>query len=415
MKQIFIFCLLAATLLAQGGADELKISGQVQLRTELDGRDFSNKTYPLTFSSMRTRLNISRAFGSQYEVFAQVQDSRVFGEEMNTIANTKNLDLHQAYVVVNNPVGLPVTLQAGRFELVQGTERFLGAVGWHYIGRSWDGVRLNLLSNAISVFGLTHSETVPYISAATPATYALPAAAASSFSVYGIMGKTSLSERVTLEPFAYYESNRNKSNGKDADISRFTAGLTQNGNYGPLASLLEFAYQGGKLGSKTVAAYLLSVSAAYKMQAGLAGIGVDWLSGNSPADSGKSNCFSTPFGTNHKFYGFMDYFTNIPLHTGSLGLHDFYGTFTLAPNGEPYSVSVAVHHFTTDKQSAAGLSAYGQEVDLTLKYLATKNLQFTWGGSVFLPGELMKSNFKTAGGAREDAAYWSYLMLTAGF
>jgi hypothetical protein len=33
--------------------------GQVQLRSELDGRDFSNKTYPLSYTSMRTRLGLN--------------------------------------------------------------------------------------------------------------------------------------------------------------------------------------------------------------------------------------------------------------------------------------------------------------------------------------------------------------------
>ena len=35
--------------------DGWKLNGQIQLRTELDGRDFSNDTHPLTFASLRTR------------------------------------------------------------------------------------------------------------------------------------------------------------------------------------------------------------------------------------------------------------------------------------------------------------------------------------------------------------------------
>jgi hypothetical protein len=48
--------------------------GQVQLRTELDGRDFSNKTYPLTFSSLRTRLGLKADISDKVFFYTQLQD-----------------------------------------------------------------------------------------------------------------------------------------------------------------------------------------------------------------------------------------------------------------------------------------------------------------------------------------------------
>jgi len=51
----------------------------------------------------------------------------------------------------------------------------------------------------------------------------------------------------------------------------------------------------------------------------------------------------------------------------------------------------------------------GQELDLTVKYNFVKNTSASWGGSLFFPGELMKIFYAP----REDAAFWTYLMITA--
>jgi hypothetical protein len=113
------------------------LKGQIQLRTELDGRDFSNETRPLTFASMRTRLGVEKSFHDVVAFFVQFQDSRVFGEEPNTLTPIDNIDLHQGFIRLNNLFGWDWSIQAGRFEVVYGTERFFGAVGWHYVGRSF--------------------------------------------------------------------------------------------------------------------------------------------------------------------------------------------------------------------------------------------------------------------------------------
>ncbi len=55
-----------------------KLNGQIQLRSEVDGRDFSNQTHPLTFTSMRTRLGVEKTFDEKVQLFVQFQDSRVF-------------------------------------------------------------------------------------------------------------------------------------------------------------------------------------------------------------------------------------------------------------------------------------------------------------------------------------------------
>ena len=54
-------------------------------------------------------------------------------------------------------------------------------------------------------------------------------------------------------------------------------------------------------------------------------------------------------------------------------------------------------------------NTFGQEVDLTVKYAFIKGTTLVWGGSVFLPGGLMKYSFAP----REDMAFWTYVMIVA--
>ena len=117
-SSIMIVLLLSVHILSQQElGDGWKILGQVQLRSELDGRDFSNDTHPLTFASSRIRLGVQKSFDEKVVLFLQVQDSRVFGSESGTLSNSKNLDFHQGYVKLNKLFGWNWSVQAGRFEV----------------------------------------------------------------------------------------------------------------------------------------------------------------------------------------------------------------------------------------------------------------------------------------------------------
>jgi len=134
------------------------------------------------------------------------------------------------------------------------------------------------------------------------------------------------------------------------------------------------------------------------------------------------NTYQATYGTNHKFYGYMDYFINIPLNTMNLGLNDFYITSFYKPKDSKWGFGANVHHFMSnqsvnimvgDNTSPTDENVFGQEVDLTVKYSFIKGTTLVWGGSVFFPGNLMKDMFTTGAGIREDVAYWTYLMITA--
>ena len=408
---VFLFSIITINLYSQD--KDWKIGGQIQLRTELDGRDFSNKTYPPIFTSLRTRAFVEKNVSDKFNFYVELQDSRVFGEEASLTANSKNIDLHQGYVWFKNFVKAPISVQAGRFEMSYGTERFIGALGWNYVARSFDGARIRFgENNKTDIFAITTKNSVPYIASGNPSNYPYPSGSDSSSSLYGLWSNIKADEKNTLDFFGYYEVNRKKSDGTNNDISRATIGVNHRGNYEKFSTIFEGAYQLGKLSSLDVGAYLLSLQLSYGSKICKGGFGVDMLSGNEITNTTNNNTFATPFATNHKFYGYMDYFLNIPVDTKNLGLNDYYVTFNYNPESVPLTTSLAGHYLMSNKKNSFDENAFGQEFDLTIKYQFIKEAAVTWGGSIFLPGDIMKRNFNTANGVREDAAFWSYIMIT---
>ncbi|GMR25628.1 MAG: alginate export family protein [Ignavibacteria bacterium] len=420
---IFLF-LLSTTLFAQQDLGSgWSINGQVQLRSELDGRDFSNRTHPLTFASSRISLGVQKTFQKKLTLYIQIQDSRVFGSESGTLSSSKNLDLHQGYVKLNNLFNWNWTIQAGRFEINYGTERFIGPVGWHYIGRSFDGIRFVIAPKTLNLhlFGVTIKESVGYIGNAKPGIYPYPQEPTPSRSIYGFWEKLRFNDDNKLDIFGYWDIDRQRVNGSEdtSKLSMPTVGSSYWGTFGKLSVIGEAAYQFGDMAGKDISAYLVSAIAFYKSGSTKLGLGIDLLSGTNTDDaSTRMNSFQATYGTNHKFYGFMDYFINIPGNTLNLGLNDFYLMSFYKPRDSKWGFGANVHHFMSnqsanitvgDNTSLTEENSFGQEIDLTVKYAFIKGTTLVWGGSVFFPGNLMKYMFAP----REDVAYWTYFMISA--
>jgi len=237
-RALIFMLLLSATLFAQKDlGDGWKIHGLVGIRSELDGRDFSNSTHPLTFASSKIRLGVEKTFKKKFTLYIQIQDSRVFGSESSTLSNSKNLDLHQGYVKLNKLFNWNWSIQAGRFEVSYGTQRFIGAVGWHFVGRSFDGIRFVVAPKGfnLQLFALTVKESVSYIGNANPGIYPYPQEATPSRSIYGFWKKTKINNNNKLDVFGYWEIDRTKVNEDTCKLSMPTLGASYWGTFGKIS------------------------------------------------------------------------------------------------------------------------------------------------------------------------------------
>jgi len=417
MKKLCTFLVLLLVILVNGQENnDWKIGGQIQIRSEMDGRDFSNKTYPPIFTTMRSRASVEKSVGDNFNFMFQVQDSRIWGQTGSPTAYTDNIDLHQAYITLKDLFDIPFKLQAGRFEVKYGTERFFGPSNWSLMGRRFDGIRLSFGSETkIDVFVLTVADTSAFIKNivsrnAVPSVYRYPSASDHGHNTFGTWINGKLNPENSYDLFGYYELNRNSTNGKDDDLNRMTVGLNHAGKYGNVSTVVEGAYQFGKLAGMDISAYLVSAQANFSFNSFKVGGGADLISGTELTEKSKNYSFSTSYGTSHKYLGYMDYFFKSQSSIKGIGLNDFYLLTEYAPKESKWNAALNIHHFMSNKKGADDYNVFGQEFDLTVKYLFTKGVTLSWGGSIFLPGDLMKTFFKVGSTERSDPAFWSYLM-----
>lgn len=408
------FCLFVFAVLPASGqdAERFTISGQVRHRAEFDARDLNADSDNIWYNLLRTRLGLGVAVAPDLSVFIQAQDARVFGSEDATRGRgtldgrAPALDLHQAYFRIQDFLDTPLTLKVGRQEMAYGNQRLIGSVGWSNIGRSFDaGILSFQTENAmLDVFAsrLVGSTSQP-----------------SGQNLYGLYGTVLPALSHAIDGFLFVDNNTEKliggpDNGTSM-LTRFTTGTYVHGQYSGIEYGIELVYQGGQQARsdttrlQDIKAYLLSGALGYTISSVYgAHIGIQYsvLSGDKSLSDNESNTFNTLFATNHKFYGFMDFF---PSTLPQQGLKDLSGSIALAP-GDQLGLRLEVHHFMQAQEiPGTGENTYGQEVDFTVNYRYSDRFSIQSGLSAFFPDEVMK---RVKGG---DTALWFYLMSTVNF
>ncbi len=405
---------------------EVSVTGQIRQRTELIDKDFADSTSMGGITWLRTRLNISVKTESNGLAFIQIQDSRKFGEETSTLfdGSADMLDFHQAYLLVNQVAGRPLSVKVGRMELAYANQRIIGAVGWHNVARSFDGVVTTYKLNNIGIdaFLMTEIEEKTVVksislsvdTSTTPwgvtetTTYANP----KDFRGVWLTSNWKFGSGAGTRVDAYFLNNYNN---EGDDLNRNTMGIFSKGAY-QLGGLkftqeIDFALQSGtQSGNIDISATLIGVRVSVELTnlpfKHAIGIGFDLVSGDDPATD-QYEAFNTLYATNHKYYGFMDYFINIPAHTKTAGLQDIIPTVSVALL-KNLQAKLDYHIFST-AQEVSGETAIGTELDLTVTYGFRKGIKLVGGYSSFTPDKVFES-WKGS-----DPASWAYLMTIFNF
>ena len=312
------------------------------------------------------------------------------------MANTANIDLHQAYFSISNFFKLPLNFKVGRMELSYGSQRLIGAVGWSNVGRSFDGSVLKLITKSVDIDFILARTIESGLAADSLDMFV--------YSAYGdIKGLTNLK----IQTFIIGEHRAS------IDFNRYTIGLFMGskkkgkGFYNELDAAYQLGTQNAIQDiSAFMAAYNFSYTFNTKSKTTLGG-GIAYLSGDDGKDASKYKVFNTLYATNHKFYGSMDYFINIPKNTFDLGLLDIHGKASIVPF-QKGTFTVAYHLFNSNEDytllNGNTSSSFGSEVDFTLSYKYSKEVKFVGGLSFFTPGDIFKEKKGT------DTSTWGYLM-----
>ncbi|MGB3466945.1 MAG: alginate export family protein [Cyclobacteriaceae bacterium] len=191
-----------------------------------------------------------------------------------------------------------------------------------------------------------------------------------------------------------------------------TYGLYAKNNLGKLSLTTELYIQSGKTASgQELFAGMGAIAADLKTGSSVIGIGGDYLSG-SDFDESSGNSFTPLYGTNHKFYGFMDYFY-VGNPFGDVGLIDLYVKLKFAL-GEKSSLVTFVHNFSagvdmSENYIAAQDNQLGTEVDIVYNLNIDKAVNLKVGYSQMFASENMEL-LKT--GDSNATNNWAWAMLT---
>jgi len=390
--------LLLAALTPQVTAQEsprVTFSGELRLRGEWDGRTVGVGDDAATLS--RIRLGARVGLTSWIAAFAQLQDARAWGTEGNTLtdASADQLDLHQGYADLGSAER--VLGRLGRQEVSLGDERLVGAVGWTNTGRSFDGARILGKAGGLdwTVFWMNVAErdslqTVgpnPQINQGENDDGWLMGGFAS-----GKLGGA------TAELTALYDRNAVTSKS-------YTVNLRVHGAAAAFRYDVAGAYQFGPDRS----AYFASGRAGTDLGPAALAAQVDYLSGDDDPAAGDVKAFNTLYATNHKFYGYMDYFLNIPGQLDQAGLLDAVLRGGVATSAAT-RVRADLHHFRLARDRGNG-KTLGTELDLVGTWSLATVAGLEAGGGVFFPSEPITGLLPAFFGGT-DATYWGYVQLT---
>jgi hypothetical protein len=408
MKKIFFSIALIGVFTVSLQAQQIGISAEVRPRFE---NKHGYKTLLNTneegsnFISQRTRLNF---FFNQdnLKLGVSFQNVRVWGDVSTLSANDKANSLHEAWA--EYAISDQFSLKFGRQEIVYDDSRIFGNVGWAQQARSHDALIAKIIlkdkSRLDLGFALNNDnqseKDLLYSNAAGYKTF--------QYAWYHTkiknVGLSFLALNVGVEYLDFL--NEQKINNTQTVGGRATfkvANIMFDG-----ATYIQNAL----FDNTDVDAYYLGGNAKIKASENYTlGLGFEYLSGKDMNDVTPGvKSFNPVFGTNHKFNGWMDYFY-VGNHLGNVGLVDFYAT--IAYKKDKFSAKLVPHIFKSAADIYDGTSNVsrnlGTEIDFTIGYKISKNINFSAGHSNMFASSSMEL---LKGGSSTENNSWTWLMFT---
>lgn len=386
---------------------QFKLDGEVRPRTEFyNGTNSSlsaEDNTPGLATQQRTRLyffykkdKFAFKFTPQYINFWGQQG------QTNTSGSISVFEAWAAYDVSES-----FTLKFGRQPISYGDQRFFGALGWAAPGRSHDafigkfklgastldaGFTWNQVGHTNDVngnIGEAGNKGIQYLW--------FDGAAAGSFK-YSLMAANVVTE---TDPGLYY--------------AYTTLGFIPTLKVGDKLTLNASAYvQFGEFRGTDIGGSLFALSGTYKTGSVPITVGFDMVSGDDESTTDKNETWKQQFGTNHKFYGLMDFF-----YVGeqpSFGLNDVF-VKTVFKTGERSKLLTHVHYFSTNQEftdevaetGEQGDGYLGTEIDLIYDLMVSPEFNVKIGYSQLFADssfELFKQ------GSADEINNWAWLQLT---
>ncbi len=426
-------------LLSVSSVSFAQLSLDAQYRPRLEIRNGFKKpalesASPAAFIEQRARL--TAGYTSEKVGFKlSVQDVRIWGEVGQINKSDQLFSAHEAYGEYYASENS--TFRIGRQEIVYDGARFFGNLDWAMQGCSLDALRY-IYKNEANHFEAFAAWNQPGFGDGAPepaklsgTTYSITTGGGSNPRIFNLgLPKAQFT--------AYYKrsfsagtigimvSNDHYHPAAGVKFSDVTVGISPDFTFDALKVGGQFFYTGGSAAQDVDLSGFMAN--AYVQHTGIVGsplLGVDYLTGDDSSTDDKIEGWSPKYGTNHKFYGFMDYFYVGNGHGGgnaaSAGLLDVYlkTSFKL---GKKTSLLGHLHYFAstaertgtnTDGASETYKGALGTELDLVVVHKITPGIVLKGGYSqMFGITDTMKA-LKGISASEEIAGVqnWGWIML----
>ncbi|MBI1648010.1 alginate export family protein [Capnocytophaga sp. 051621] len=404
--------------------NEFTLSAQLRPRFEYRNgayRPLEEGESPAILTNNRTRLNFDYKHTDRLHLYISLQNVNVWGQaqQIQAVDRTGGMSVFEAYAEF--PLVNTLSAKVGRQMIVLDDDRIFGSLDWHPAGRSHDAVNLNWTPcdqwtlRGFFAYNQSGSTTTPTLNVNTPSGQNFTPGWGQDYQhLQALHAHYSISEAHQLS-LLFANLGYRTDDSADQNMQTFGAHYTGKSNqlsYGASAYL-----QTGKNTQGTEkSAYMFAVNAGYKFSPifGLTA-GVDYLSGNASDDtSGKDKKFNPFSGTNHKFYGFMDYYyVGAPGSNAapSAGLLNPYLTANVR-TGEKSNLSATFHYFAPAAKFEVGgkkHSSYGSEIDLVYNLKVQSFIGLQVGYSTYFANDGTKALKGTANQRGYQDWFWCSL------
>jgi hypothetical protein len=344
----------------------------------------------------RIRGGVEASLMDWIRVYLQLQDARAWGSELNTLtdAGADNFDLHQGYADLGRTRAFSARL--GRQEFALADERLIGAVGWSNTGRSFDGVRLlgEASGTSWTLFWYNVAERDSLL--AVGLNPQLNQGVNDDGWLLGGFAARQFGEATSELTFVV--------DRKAVTDESYTANLRVHGRSGGFQYDAAGAYQFGP----DRGAWFASAKAGFAIGRGSVAAQLDYLSGDDDTDDDKTKAFNTLYATNHKFYGYMDYFLFIPEQLDQAGLVDAVLRASLNAT-EAATIRLDLHRFLT-AEKRDDERALGTELDLVGRWRVAAPANLELGVGLFMP-ETLITTLLPAFSEDDKTTWWGYAQL----
>lgn len=224
----------------------------------------------------------------------------------NTLGDV-GLGLHEGVLELH---GDQFRIDVGRFEMAYGDELVIGSVGWHELGRAFDGVRFHLTGKS----GYWVDTFATLLEEGAESDAPKPGVSDQYFTgIYVGLGEL-VKPGFNLDAYVLGNINTRQHNPLDAteplsDAGGFaTVGARVKNKEGALDYRIEVGAQAGKVAGSDILAFQGDAELGYTV--GIVRLALEGLyaSGDDPDTADKNEAYNQLYPTGHKWLGYADFF-----------------------------------------------------------------------------------------------------------